>query len=78
MKMQKKEVEKERSMGDSAVTLDWVFRSLDIYECVCQIICIKLEETVTIHRRRKRPICAPRGACDGKMTFQSQMSLPQS
>lgn len=59
-------------------TLGGVFRSLDLYGCVCRIICIKLEETVTTHRRVKRPICAPRRVCDEKMTFQNQMSLPQS
>lgn len=59
-------------------TLGGVFRSLDLYGCVCRIICIKLEETVTTHRRVKRPICAPRRMCDEKMTFQNQMSLPQS
>jgi hypothetical protein len=31
-----------------------------------EIICIKLEEMVKIHRRIKRSACAPHSACDEK------------
>lgn len=54
----------------AVLALDWVFRNLDIYGSACQIICIKLEKRVKIHRRIKRSICAPHSVCDEKMTLQ--------